>query len=86
MVLYGNGLKPLARPVFFNSLPKHNFLDLTKFKAFADDKLDVVKLMISVFDKVKNIVGKGENAATVIIIKICNADMSAILNLFLADG
>ena len=32
------------------------------FKAFADDKLKVVKIKISVFDRMKNIVGKGENA------------------------
>ena len=35
-----------------------SFLDCTKFKAFADDKLDVVKITISVFDRVKNILGK----------------------------
>ena len=46
----------------FNSLPNVNFLDRTKFKAFADDKLNVGKIMISVYDRVENIVGKGENA------------------------
>ena len=45
-----------------NSLPSNNFLDLTEFKAFADDKLDVAKIMISVFDRVEVIVGKEENA------------------------
>ena len=45
-----------------NSLPNDNLSDWTKFKAFADDKLNVVKIMISVFGKVQNIVGKGENA------------------------
>ena len=39
-----------------------NILNRTKFKAFADDKLNVAKIMISVFDRVENIVGKGENA------------------------
>ena len=39
-----------------------NFLDLTKFKAFADDKWNVAKIIIYVFDRVQNIVGKGENA------------------------
>ena len=39
-----------------------SFLDWTKFKAFADDKLNVAKIMISVFDQVKNIVGKGEKS------------------------
>ena len=37
-------------------------VDWTKFKAFADDKLIVAKIMISVFDRVENNVGKGENA------------------------
>ena len=33
-------------------------------KAFADDKLNVTKMIISVFDRVENIVGKGEIACT----------------------
>ena len=44
------------------SLPNDTYLDLTKFKAFADDKLNVVKIMIYQQDRVVNIVGKGENA------------------------
>ena len=39
-------------------------LDQTKLKAFADDKLNVTKMIISVFDRVENIVGKGEIACT----------------------
>ena len=35
-----------------------------KLKAFADDKLNVTKMIISVFDRVENIVGKGEIACT----------------------
>ena len=31
-------------------------------KAFADDKINEAQMMISVFDRVENIVGKGENA------------------------
>ena len=31
---------------------------MTKFKAFADDKSNVTKMKISVFDTVENIVGK----------------------------
>ena len=38
------------------------FLDVTKLKAFADDRVNVAEMMISVFDRVENIVGKGENA------------------------
>ena len=41
----------------FNSLPNKNFLDRKKFKAFTDDKLDVAKIMISVFHMVENIAG-----------------------------
>ena len=37
-------------------------MDWTKFKAFADDKLNIGAIMISCFDSVENIVGKGENA------------------------
>ena len=41
---------------------KHKILDVTKLKAFADDKLYVTKVMISLCDRVKNTWGKGENA------------------------
>ena len=34
----------------------------TKLKAFADDKVNVAQMMISVFDRVENNVRKGENA------------------------
>ena len=34
----------------------------SKLKALADDKIDVVKMMISLLERVKNTVGKGENA------------------------
>ena len=37
---------------------------MTKLKVFADDKLNVTKMIISVFDGVENIVGKGEIAYT----------------------
>ena len=37
-------------------------LELSKLKTFADDKLDIVKMMISLFDRLENAVGKGENA------------------------
>ena len=35
---------------------------MTKFKAFADNKLNVAKVTFSYFDRVKNTAGKGENA------------------------
>ena len=46
----------------FNPLPKGKILDRSKLKAFADDKKNVAKKMISPSDKVEIIVGKGENA------------------------
>ena len=38
------------------------FLDMTKLKAFADDKLNVAKIKICLCDRVENTVGKEENA------------------------
>ena len=38
------------RKMAFNSLPNDKILDLTKLKACADNKLDVAKIMISVYD------------------------------------
>ena len=35
---------------------------MTKLKAFADEKLNVAKMKISLYDRVENTVGKGENA------------------------
>ena len=49
--------------LFGTGLTHDKILGQTKFKAFADDKLNVRK-MISVFDRVENIVGKGEIACT----------------------
>ena len=45
-----------------NSLPNHKILDKTKLKAFADDKINVAQRMISDFDRLENIAGKGKNA------------------------
>ena len=46
----------------FNPLPNDKSLDVTKVKAFADNKLRVAKMTISLFDRIENTVGKGENA------------------------
>ena len=43
------------------SLPNKNKFK-SDSKAFADDKIDVVKMTISVFERKENTVGKGENA------------------------
>ena len=49
----------------FNPFPHDKILDQTKLKAFADDKLNVTKIIIiSVFDRVENIMGKGEIPST----------------------
>ena len=48
--------------VDLNLLPIDKILDVTKLKAFADDKFNVAKITISLFDQVENTVGKGENA------------------------
>ena len=47
-----------------NPFPHDKILDQTRLKAFADDKLNVTKMIISDFDRVDNIVGKGEIACT----------------------
>ena len=48
--------------VMLNSLPNDKFLDRTKFKAFADDKFKIAKIMIYVFHRVENLEGKVETA------------------------
>ena len=48
-----------------NSLSVDKIVDWSKLKAFADDKLEVVKIILFVFDRVVHIVhivGRGENA------------------------
>ena len=45
----------------FNPLPNDVFWAPTKVKAFADEKSNVAKMLISLFDRVENI-SKGENA------------------------
>ena len=58
------GLHKYAVDNRFNPFQHDKILDQTKLKAFADDKLNVTKIIISVFDRVENIVGKGEIACT----------------------
>ena len=56
------GLRPLLDAVFsLNPLPNDKILDMTKLKAFADDKLNFAKMMIALLNRGKNIVGKGES-------------------------
>ena len=51
-----NSLFATIIPLFgLKPLPDDKILDQTKYKAFADDKLNITKMIISVFDKVVNI-------------------------------
>ena len=45
-----------------NALPNNKFVDMTKLKAFADNKLNVAKMTMSLCDRVENTVGNEENA------------------------
>ena len=45
-----------------NPLPNDRFLHMTKLKAFADDKLNVAKMTISLCCRLETTVGKEENA------------------------
>ena len=46
----------------FNPLPNDKIFDMTKLKAFADDKLNINTMTISLLDRAENTEGKGENA------------------------
>ena len=48
--------------IFILTLPDDKISALTKFKAFADDKIIVTQKLKIVLGRVESIVGKGENA------------------------
>ena len=48
--------------MLINSLPSDRFLNLSKLKAFGDDKINVTEKLKFEFARVEIIVGKGENA------------------------
>ena len=48
--------------MWLNPLPNDKILDVTELKEFADDKLNIAEMMISLFDRAENTVGKGENS------------------------
>ena len=52
-------LKFILKLIPFNTLPNEKNLDVTKLKAFADDKLDVTKMRISMIEYIKH-AGKTE--------------------------
>ena len=45
-----------------NSLLNNKCFEWAKFKTFPDDNFKVTKMTIVVFDRVENVIGKGENA------------------------
>ena len=45
----------------FNSSPDNKTLDKARLKVFANYKLTITEVMISVFDRVENMVVKGDN-------------------------
>ena len=49
---------------WLNSIPKDKILDWSKLKAFADDEIKVLEMMIFVLDRVENILGKGKMLVT----------------------
>ena len=60
----GRHEKGAGRKKRIKSLLNDKILDWSKFKVFAEDKLNVARIMISVSDRVENIVGKGEMLVT----------------------
>ena len=63
MHLLKHGSFSLKRHAYIvDPLPNDKILDMTELKAFADDKLIVAKMTISLLDGVENPVGKGANA------------------------
>ena len=54
----GKRIKILVFSEHFDSLPNDKILALTKLKAFADDKFNVAKIMISFLDRVEKQCGK----------------------------
>ena len=61
---HGQNSLLLADFLCITSLPNDNILDRTKLKAFADVKLNDAKMMISLFYRVENIVGKEKMLVT----------------------
>ena len=48
--------------ISFNPVPNDKFLLMTKLKAFADDKLNAAKMIISLCDKIEDKDAKEKNA------------------------
>ena len=50
------------RGVALTFKPNDKILDCSTLKAFADDKIKVLRMKVFVIDRIENIVGIGENA------------------------
>ena len=60
-----NSFIPWVSPVLgqgFNSLPNNKIFDMTKLKAFADNKLNIAKMTVTLRKRVEINVAKEENA------------------------
>ena len=69
MYAYGPTVyKQACKFPFINPFPCDKILDETKLEAFADDKLNVTKMIISLFDRVENIVRKEKILVTSIFL------------------
>ena len=68
-----------------NPLPNDKVLDLSKLNAFADDKINFVKMLIWVFDRAGNIVGTGENAGYWLILKPIHIGVYVCVCVFLTS-
>ena len=54
MIIYSKRQYDHIIQSFINPFPHDRILDQTKLKALADDKLNVTKMIISVFDREEN--------------------------------
>ena len=50
----------IHRSDILNPLPSDKIINMTNLKAFADDKLVVATMKISLFDRAENTMGKGK--------------------------
>ena len=63
---------PITHPLFQSSfiddlsIPNDKILDLSDLKAFADKKINVTEKLKFVLGRVEDIVGKGENAVSIV--------------------
>ena len=62
-----------------NSLSNDKVPAGSKLKVFADVKIKLAEMMIFVFDRIKNIVGKAENAVNQLFTFSCNVFKGLIM-------